>query len=410
MSSRFPWIRFNKLHAMLKKLERDVDSISLLADSQFAIIRNIKTDERNVAKLKRERSALKVQLNTRGGTKEQSQLVKLRIAEIDARIKRLNIQIYYWRCFGDAIVYLYIDASAIKTLFYELDSLSPRRTAGYLGGKKGHRLELRILRHLHNDGVPALLSDSTNVIRYGDLCLLVSSDPFVIEVKSSKQDNDRCRRQIASLQRISDFFITDNIPLLRGLGPGVRVQTPTAQISYQSDLKSILEEALSSGSVMVELEQGMSLLVARSEADIQELIMQIPVENDDQLILCNWNAYKYRQDWLPFKPFLQAFDTASHFKAMIDDKIALVVAINLTALARHARTKGLRVEILDDQYFILELSDLDSDPALSETLRCRVSYFYLNRALLELTSASWLIENSWHATLEHNVQNPDLDN
>ena len=51
----------------------------------------------------------------------------------------------------------------------------------FLGGKAGLATELKCL-DISAAGIPAVLRDITNVLRYGDVCLLGASDPLLLAV------------------------------------------------------------------------------------------------------------------------------------------------------------------------------------------------------------------------------------
>ena len=98
-----------------------------------------------------------------------------------ARVKALQQSIYYWKMIGDAVAFLYLDRFALKHVYYNTDNPYPRNDAGFLTGSRGFDLEVKIARNLIQSGYPCLLTDLTNTVRHGDICLLHGSDPTLIE-------------------------------------------------------------------------------------------------------------------------------------------------------------------------------------------------------------------------------------
>ena len=80
-------------------------------------------------------------------------------------------------------------------------ALMLNKNQGLLEARKGIARELSLVLEAKNNNVPAMLTDITNTIRHGDVCLLGASDPYVIEVKSSKNSNKRVKKQIEALKK-----------------------------------------------------------------------------------------------------------------------------------------------------------------------------------------------------------------
>jgi len=113
---------------------------------------------------------------------------------------------YNFLCLGDSLAFLYIDRFALKQTFFNVQNANPKQSGGFISGKFGLVGELSLLTNAISSGVPAVLCDLTNVIRYGDICLLGANDPVPIEVKSSKKKDSRGKRQNKKLQALSNFL------------------------------------------------------------------------------------------------------------------------------------------------------------------------------------------------------------
>ena len=53
------------------------------------------------------------------------------------RIERVRDLAYVWRCFGDAIAFLYMDKYALKHTYFNTENVNPKGNAGFLSGKDG---------------------------------------------------------------------------------------------------------------------------------------------------------------------------------------------------------------------------------------------------------------------------------
>ncbi|MEQ8962511.1 MAG: hypothetical protein RLP02_32065, partial [Coleofasciculus sp. C2-GNP5-27] len=139
-----------------------------------------------------------------------------RIAGLEYRIEAYRHIAYIWRCFGDAVAFLFMDKFALKQTFFNTHNLNPKQDAGFLADKEGLPREWEVMSTLLDHGVPALLTDLTNTIRHGDVCAMIGPDPQLIEVKSGQLDS-RGRRQVNSIRQIMSFFAVDEAEGLRGL-------------------------------------------------------------------------------------------------------------------------------------------------------------------------------------------------
>jgi hypothetical protein len=151
---------------------------------------------------------------------------------------------FVWRTFGDAIAFLYMDKFAIKQTFYSIHSTAPQQSAGFLSDKIGLVMEVAAVEEALKRGIPALLTDITNTIRHGDICLLIGPDPMLIEIKTSKKLDRRGRRQRDELRELEAFFRSDKTDRLRGMGPARRVAVDSEEITYIDEMEACIAEAI----------------------------------------------------------------------------------------------------------------------------------------------------------------------
>jgi len=127
---------------------------------------------------------------------------------------------------------------------YENDSPNVKQNSGFIGGKKGIAREFSLVLAAQKYGVPAILSDLTNTIRHGDVCLLGADDPHLIEVKSSQNINKRTERQIESIKNIHGYLDSDvgNVSGFKGMK---RVSLEYDEIHFNDVINKAIETALS---------------------------------------------------------------------------------------------------------------------------------------------------------------------
>jgi hypothetical protein len=160
----------------LNALHSNVEDLDTLRKLQQLLVREIIHTEKSGREI---RSNLKA-VQSNGGKASQK-----RAASFKNRLEKIRQVAYVWRCFGDAIAFAYMDKFALKQCFYSSHSTDRKQGAGFLSGKSGLAGEIKFVEMALQQKVPAILTDITNTIRYGDICLMDASDPYLIEVKSS---------------------------------------------------------------------------------------------------------------------------------------------------------------------------------------------------------------------------------
>lgn len=119
---------FARAHALLHTLRADLEDLATLRDLQKLLLREIIRAEEKIRELKTE-------LTTMKGTAESA--AARRSAYLENRIEGFRQRAYIWRCFGDAIAFLYMDKFALKHCFYSTENTSAKQDAGFIMGKEG---------------------------------------------------------------------------------------------------------------------------------------------------------------------------------------------------------------------------------------------------------------------------------
>jgi hypothetical protein len=182
---------FYRLCSLLRRIEADLDDLDTVKALNLRILKEIIRDEKHIARHRKISKGLRASLRNDRWERAEAKCLKTKIARADEAVKRYFQQIFIWKCIGDGLAYAYIHSVNIKHAFFDTESMSPRPEPGFIHGKDGLVNEVGLLFSAIEHKVPAVLCDITNVIRYGDVCLLGGSDPVPLEVKSSKGLNQR---------------------------------------------------------------------------------------------------------------------------------------------------------------------------------------------------------------------------
>jgi hypothetical protein len=153
---------FARAHSLLNTLRANLDDLDTLKSLQQLLFGEVVRTERKIRELK---SELKNVIQAGGANAAK------RSSGLRSRIEKVRQCAYVWRCFGDAIAFLYMDKFALKQCFYNVENGNPKQDAGFIADKSGLPNEIALLEFALQQHVPALLVDLTNTIRHGDICL-----------------------------------------------------------------------------------------------------------------------------------------------------------------------------------------------------------------------------------------------
>src|ERR1044071_5550429 len=186
---------FEKIQILNKHPEANTE---LCFELQVRLIQRITYVERQIRKLRQHIAGNKRHLKTRWPTllsKMQASEIKEEINYSHYLIDKYQELLVIFRHIGDAIAFTYINKWDIKPLAF-------KQSPGFLSGKKGTRLERKILRLVFKIGKVAILNDLTTCLRYGDLTIPHQEHFLIVEAKSSKNKNARVERQLGDLNKI----------------------------------------------------------------------------------------------------------------------------------------------------------------------------------------------------------------
>ena len=253
-----------------------------------------------------------------------------RRSSLGKRIEGFRFSAYIWRSFGDAIAFAYLDKFALKHTYYQTSKKRPKSDAGFLSDKDGLNHELGLLFSALDHNVPAILTDITNTIRHGDVCLMGASDPFLMEVKARPSRNERARRQKDSLDILQSFFDTDASTKLWG-NPDLRREALTdPEITYAEQLDECIESALVTGLGTASPEQGLAYYVIRSDAKLPETVASFGNARAPWVFV--WNDPLACRNWMPYLPPISSIANADHLWALVRGEIVIMIVVDMIAL------------------------------------------------------------------------------
>lgn len=331
-----------KLTEMLRALEASPSDYALLFDLQKELLSRIKRTDARIAALKVKRKAL-VQQKKAGARKEEAKRTKDAIAATSDAIIDAQRLLFFWRCFGDGVAFIYLNKLALKHMLYNTHEYSVKEAAGAILGKVGLRKEWSILKLIISRDIPAVLSDLTNTIRHGDICLLIGPDPIPIEVKTSKNRNARVDRQIASLTALTQFLKTDVAKDFRGLDQVVRLEVPGSDVSHVDAMNDCIASARDSGFAVTSPEPGLTYLAVRSV----EAASRLDHYMKPRTIVTILNEAKTEGQWMPYFPFVLSIRSKEYLYEFMNGDLTLMIILETDELVAAFAAKGLAATFVD---------------------------------------------------------------
>ena len=363
---------------LLRTLRADSDDLKTLRELQNLLLREIMRVEEKIRELKSELREITGAVDTA--------TVK-RAGYLNNRIERFRQCAYVWRCFGDAIAFLYLDRFSLKQCFYSTETPNSKQDAGFILGKDGLANELALLESALEHDVPAILVDLTNTIRHGDVCLLGGPDPYLIEAKLSKKINSRGRRQKRSIEKLRTLYETDKCVRLRGFPELQRRAFKTPEQTHIDVINECIREAMNDGHAIRQPEHGLYYVVATGKGpNLEEILRTLGLKNTVWPFFLN--QYKTDRAWAPYSPFILSIDDPDHLWNFICGKLFIFVFVELDALRKIALDEGCKATV--DQ-------DNGEYPFHIETPACGricISSHMLTRIGLEFISPKWIVRSS----------------
>jgi hypothetical protein len=357
------------------------ESVQDCLSVQETLIRKITYVERRIRERK---EAIKNLKNRLGGhdtirlNKEDARKAKEQIQQYHYQIDEYQELATIYRDIGDALAFSYIDKWDIKPL-------AIKETAGALSGKKGSRLERKILRKAFNLGHIVLLNDITNCLRYGDITVPKDGKFMIIEAKSGKRRTNRDSRQSAETQSLMKYFETDKTDrLYRKDGTVRRVGLGTTEIHHREKINELVLSAIEHGISFMEIESGLFYIVsANLDIDIaNNILTKLKITGKPIASLLSRGSRNH----IYFPIILTIQDPESLYK-FYDGQISIVTIIDTDVIESKLNKYNLHFSLIEND------SDWIAEILENEISIMKVSSSLWLRLHAEFISLEWFIND-----------------
>ncbi|OOO20242.1 hypothetical protein EFR00_00425 [Rhizobium sophoriradicis] len=378
---------FWRAHALLHALKENDGNFGILCDIQVLLIKEIMRAEAQIKARNAELKALPPEAESRRKF-------------LTTRVESLRNDVFIWKCFGDALAFLYMDKFALKHTFYSAHEFKIKQDAGFLSGKDGLPTEFGLVLDALQNNVPAMLTDLTTTIRHGDVALMGASDPYLVEVKAKKSKNERARKQKKNLEILHEFFENDRSDRLRGMTGVTRQANSTPERVYSAEMNACIADALEHGEEIRTPEAGLTYVVLRTkDAQIKGVFDRLNLEGP---FMHMWNAERRDRTWAPYYPFTLTIENVEHLWAFVRGHVYILVFVGMRQLEQIAIDCGWEAVFdPEDAEYPLRI-DFGVDRG-----GMRISSHLLGRIGIECVSPAWIITNSVDSFQA--VALPDLD-
>lgn len=377
---------FFELVGQLHAIEADQGNLRNVEAMNFSILKAVVRTERDIARHKGKLKGLKARLRTDRPDREQSKALRRRIKITQYWITHYSEQLWLWKLFGDALAYIYLDKFSIKHAFFETERFRVKADAGLVHGKAGLENEVGLLLSAIEHGVPAVLCDITNVLRYGDVCLLGASDPHLLEVKSSERLNQRGKRQAETLQKLHDFLANDHAAEFRGApGETLRKAIDVPERTYVDELNEAIALASEQGNCIVSPEPGLhyAIVYGGGLPDFASIISS----SEPPTVGFSWNESKMGLTWAPYVPFLLTIRNPQHLYAFVEGRLHIMIFASAGWLASLMSEYGWFAQFSEHEAYAIHAYHPETGGLMS------ISRQFVSRIGFECCSLRWVAES-----------------
>ena len=354
-----------------------------LLELQSDVLHKIVRLETRTRDLRTKRALNKKRLSGSFGarlSKAEAAEVKRSVARDEAGINVCQSLLRLTRSIADGLAFSVLPKWDIKPLSF-------KETAGFISGKQGLPLELRILRELLRKGEIALLNDITNCLRYGDITVPRMPSPAIIEVKSGSAENSRARRQMAKAEEIAAYLSTDVSNNWQGTGWTVtRRSLAQSERHHRRRLVNLVRNAINRGAAISWPEPSLCYMSLCSKSVTDVLNTELPKFREAPFAYPLFPAQEHPNYYYPLTLSITDSDA---WWAVVSGEVSLVVLIDPGRVKALGRAQRLNVEQLYGFEWQWTVSSTD---ALGDLGPLQVSRQFFGRVAGEFLSLRWLME------------------
>lgn len=304
-------------------------------------------------------------------SKEEAKRIKDAIAEMTEAISAAQHLLFLWRCFGDGIAFIYANKLSLKHMLYNTHDYEVKPPAGAILGKVGLRKEWACLKSIISRKIPAVLSDLTNTIRHGDICVLVGPDPIPVEVKTSNNRNARVDRQNASLTALTKFLQTDVARNFRGLDHVARIEVPGTDETHASAMSDCIGVSRATGFAAISPEPGLTYVCVRSV----EATMALDRYKKPRTIVNILNEAKSEGQWMPYFPFVLSIRRKEDLYDFMNGDVTLMILLEADAVVAAFAARGLAATFVNHPNVTLVVTRQGAQPGRDPLSGVSTPYF-----------------------------------
>jgi hypothetical protein len=377
---------FRQLFRLIREVEAHPEDLASVRELNLLVLKEVLRDEQALLRYRETQRALNMQLKTGRGSKEASAVIRARLKRVTGYIAARQDQIFIWKCFGDALAYVYLDRFSVKHAFFETDRLGIKQGAGIISGKEGLQQETNLVLEIIDHDVPAVLCDITNTLRHGDVCILSASDPLVFEVKAGAKLNQRGKRQLAKLQQLHSFLETDSASEFRGRkGTTKRIELDVSPRDNLQALNDCIAHAQRDGQHVVQPEPGVTYaaIYTNTKPDVDAISSKLVGEANAVFFL---NDGKNDRAWAPYMPFVASIRDEEHLLDFIEGRLFLIVVIDAQVLCDLMSNDEWAVRYRPVHDYVIQCLHRPSKSFIG------LSGQFFRRAGYEFASLAWIAE------------------
>lgn len=371
------------LFAKVQELNDNPWGVDLCLEIQETLINRITYVERKIRTLRGKIRSCKQRLRTAHPvrlSKDEAREQKGAIEYYHYLIGRYEYLLEIFREVGDGIAFTYIDKWDIKPMAY-------KESAGFLSGKKGARLERKMLRGAFGMGIIVILNDLTNCLRYSDITVPRSDGKFMLlEAKSGgkRRLDERGKRQLEKARNITNYLDTDLTQSLYGKeGMVGRAATKSKEVNHRDRLNEIVREALKEGVSWAEVEEG---VFYHTSTRFEEASLNCIAEKcERQPIIELLNV----MDNTAYYPFTLSIRNPEALYEFYKGRLNILVMVNANVMRRKCSAKGFDIEFLADEDWMFQLRrpiDIENGDG-----GIRVGRHIFGRVFAEFLSLDWFL-------------------
>jgi hypothetical protein len=381
-------IRYYRIHLIslfsdLNQLSADPSNLSLCFSIQEELLTYIRRIEYRIRAIKDHTKHLRNTIKHGRLPREQTTKLKKQVEDNDSKQQSYHQLLYVFRDIGDGIAFIYLDKWDIKPLCLS------KEHAGFISGKKGIRLELKIFRYCKSQSIACIFNDITNSLRHGDITIPKYGVPLIIEAKSGRsgRSDERAKRQEERSKNILKYLINDRGEGVYPSQQGKIMHRSALTITeghHRKRLETLLIKWLGTQKcTTAKIENGLYYSIFVSKESFVRQINKLPKGARWFVIIVNMEKYIAQA----YYPFTLSIKTPEALLSFYEGKCQIIVFVDLNFIESKLRDRGFTVNYCEDGAHFLQIDNPET-----HIRDMKVSRHFIGRLGAEFLSLDWMIE------------------